>query len=237
MVHGTMAALNGDDEIELLLSQMGGEAPVEATTTTTSAGVVTSEKKKKKDKGERLHKREKKRKRDGDVSHDEVNDSSNIFAESRLTQNPFEWPCSSTYAKLSLRCGLAHDCSGYTSSEKEERKFGSNLCKNCGKSGATHELYIKSSRKNIDITFSVFMIALMITSSRNARCLLAEYYPNESVKQNNHLLPPINSTPAAPNLIVSKLDFRVGIILSELKEMERDGTSSALESNIGIIRE
>lgn len=245
-------ALNGDDEIELLLSQMGGggaaAAPAHAETTSEK---VTSEKKKKKsiNKDERSSHKRKKKKRKRDHSKDDVvaKDSSTIFAESRLTQNPHDWPCCSNGIRLlELGSGLMHDCNGYSSSaeKKETNKYGSNLCKSCCKSAATHELCISSSKTNKDNDhhddhpFSATSIASIITSARNARCILGEYY-KETESQKQKVTPPVNATRVSAKLIMSKLDLYVGRILSRVKKMENNRTRSALisSSDIDLLRE
>ena len=245
-------ALNGDDEIELLLSQMGGggaaATPVHAETTSEE---VKSEKKKKKkkksiNKDDRSSHKRKKKKRKRDHSKDDVvaKDSLTIFAESRLTQNPYDWPCCSNGIRLlELSSGLAHDCNdGYSSSaEKEEtNKYGSNPCKNCGKSAATHELCISSSKtnKDDDDPFSATSIASIITSARNARCILGEY-EKEKEKFEQSIMPPVNATRVSAKFIMSKLDLYVGRILSRVKKMENNRTRSALisSSDIDLLRE
>ncbi len=233
----SMAALTGDDEIELLLSQMGGGAasPAAASTTTTTASQGATEKKEK----ERPHKRRKK-KRKRDVSNVVNEDSTTSFSDTRLTQNPFEWPCCHKNGdrRLVLGSGLAHDCKGYTCDK--EAKYGSNSCMSCGKSAATHELLISSSdtsKDNADDPFSAISIALMIASSRNARCLMAEYYPNESKKQTKHLLPPINSIPSSSKLIMNKLDSHAGKVLARVKKMENKTSPNISSSDVDLLRE
>ncbi len=241
-------ALNGDDEIELLLSQMGGAAATPAHAETTSEEVTLEKKKKKKDinKDERSSKR-KKKKRKRDHSKDDVvaKDSSTIFAESRLTLNPHDWPCCSNgIRRLELGSGLVHDCNGYSSgAEKDEtNRYGSNSCKSCGKSAATHELCILSSKTGDDDPFSATSIASIITSARNARCILGEYYPqivNERQKFEQSITPPVSATRVSAKFIMSKLDLHVGRILSRVKKMENNRTRSALisSSDIDLLRE
>ena len=238
-------ALNGDDEIELLLSQMGGGratvAPVHAETT--SVEVTLGKKKKKsinKDDRSSLKRKKKKRKRDHPKNDVVAKDSSTIFAESRLTQNPYDWPCCSNGIRLlELGSGLAHDCNGYSSgAEKEEtNRYGSNPCKSCGKSAATHELCISSSKTGDDDPFSATSIASIITSARNARCILGEYYPQ--IETEKQITPPVNATRVSAKLIMSKLDLYVGRILSRVKKMENNRTRSALisSSDIDLLRE
>ena len=232
-----MAALTGDDAIELLLSQMGG-GPA-ASTTTTTISEVTSEKKEK----ERPHKRRKK-KRTRDLSKG-VKGVSASFIDTRLTQNPFQWPCchhKNVHRRLVLGPGLSHDCNGYTTCDNEA-KYGSNSCTSCGKSAATHELCISSSdtarKENKDDPFSAISIASAITSSRNARCLMAEYYPNESEKQHKHLSPPINAVASSSKLITNKLDLHLGKMLARVKKMENNRASSLAlisSSDIDLLR-
>mmetsp|Transcript_13845 Transcript_13845/g.28196 ORF Transcript_13845/g.28196 Transcript_13845/m.28196 type:complete len:733 (-) Transcript_13845:28-2226(-) len=232
-----MAALTGDDEIEMLLSQMGGGGDA-AIATTTASEVTTTTKKEK----ERPQKRKKKKKRKRDTS-DGVTEVSTSFADTRLTQNPFEWPCShkNSQRRLVLGFGLAHDCNGYTC-DNEAKLYGSTSCLSCGKSAATHELCISSSDMKIDTDedpISVLSIASMIVSTRNARCLMAEYYPNESEKHHKHLSPPINSLASTSKLIMNRLDTSVGKVLGKVKKMESNRTASVLisSSDVDLLRE
>ena len=216
-------ALNGDDEIEILLSQMGGGA--RATDKARTLGVTSEMEKNKK---EHPHKRRKTKQKKDEIC------GKSTFAETRLTQNPFEWPCFQQTGdrRLVLGSGLAHDCNGYLTSDKDG-KYGSSSCRSCGKSSATHELCISASETSKDNhddgPFSVESIASMITSARNARCLMAEYYPNK--ESGKHLLPPINSNPSSPKLIISKLDSQVGRLLSRIKKMENSRASLVLISS------
>eukprot|EP00986_Skeletonema_menzelii_P015321 scaffold11500_cov144-Skeletonema_menzelii.AAC.7 len=228
-----MAALTGDDEIELLLSQMGGGD--EAVATPNIIATTTAAKKEK----ERPAKRKKKKKRKRDTSN-EVKDVSTTFADTRLTQNPFEWPCchKNGHRRLVLGAGLAHDCNRFTCDNEAKPT----ACKSCGKSAAAHELCISSpdtKKGNDDDLFSVISIASMIVSSRNARCLMAEYYPNESEKHRRHLSPPMNSIASASKLIINKLDCNIGKILAKVKKMESNISSSVpiSSSDVDLLRE
>ncbi|KAK1746384.1 hypothetical protein QTG54_002991 [Skeletonema marinoi] len=227
-----MAALTGDDEIEMLLSQMGGGG--DGIASTTASEVTTTAKK--------PPKRKKKKKRKRDTS-DGVTEVSTSFADTRLTQNPFDWPCchKNSQRRLVLGSGLAHDCNGYTC-DNEAKLYGSTSCMSCGKSAATHELCISSSDMKIDTDedpISVLSIASMIVSTRNARCLMAEYYPNESEKHRKHLSPPINSLASTSKLIMNRLDTSVGKVLGKVKKMESNRTASVLisSSDVDLLRE
>ena len=230
-----MAALTGDDEIELLLSQMGGGA---STSTSTPSAAATSTEKK--ERPQKRKKKKKKRKRDSfdDIKKDA---STSSFADTRLTQDPFKWPCASAERSLTLGCGLAHDCKGYTCDD--DTNYGSNPCQNCGRSPATHELCISSidSKNDSDHTdpISAFAFASMITASRNARCLMAEYYPKESEKYSRHLSPPMSSISSSSKLIINKLDSNIGKVLSRVKKMEGNGTHQMLisGSDVDLLRE
>ncbi len=223
-----MAALTGDDEIDLLLSQMGGgdEAaaipPVSASTTS---------KKEKERPAKRKKKKKQKRKRD---TSDGVEGVAISFADTRLTQNPFEWPC----CHLVLGSALAHDCNQFTC----DNDANPASCKNCGKSAATHELRIScpdTKKDNDDDLFSVISIASMIVACRNARCLMAEYYPIESDKHFRHFLPPMNSIASDSKLIMNKLDYNIGNVLAKVKKMESNVSSSApiSSSDVELLRE
>ncbi|KAL7432640.1 hypothetical protein ACHAXM_007149 [Skeletonema potamos] len=233
-----MAALTGDDEIELLLSQMGGGAASPAAATITTTAIALEETNEMKERpGKRRKKKKKKRKQD--VS-DAVKEISTTFAEMRLTQNPFEWPCchKNGHRRLVLGSGLAHDCIGYICDD--EAKYGSLSCKGCGKSAATHELLISSNNTSTskeDDPYSAISIALMIASSRNARCLMAEYYQNESEKQTKHLSPPINSIPSSTKLIITKLDTHVGKALARVKKMENKTSMLISINDVELLRE
>ena len=222
-----MAALTGDDEIDLLLSQMGGggdeAAAIPVTASTTS--------KEEKERPAKRKKKKKKRKRD---TTDGVEGVRISFADTRLTQNPFEWPC----CRLVLGSALAHACNQFTCDDDANPAS----CKNCGKSAATHELRISSpdtKKDNDDDLFSVISIASMIVACRNARCLFAEYYPIESEKHRRHLSPPMNSIASDSKMIIKKLDYNIGKVLAKVKKMESDVSSSTpiSISDVEMLRE
>lgn len=169
------------------------------------------------------------------------------FINTRLSQHCFEWPCCKNDGQrwLFLGSGLLHDCKGYLFNSKEHQlhqngRYGSAACQACGKSAVTHELCLSSSGVegvNDDSIkachpLSIISVASIIVASRNARCLIGEHYPASAIEiqmkkpqmhelsKNHELLPPLNSTPSPPNMILNGLDMHVGRILVALKKMQ-----------------
>lgn len=171
------------------------------------------------------------------------------FAEKRLSQNCFRWPYSIDGQRLlDLGSGLLHDCKGYSCGGNGERDgielYGSIPCQSCGKSAATHELCISSSCEKDDSEdaikshhpLSIIFVASVIVASRNARCVIGEYYPVEALDDcdnrkrkhrtreahENKLRPPLNSVPCSPVIISEALDTHTGRILALVKKMQRE---------------
>mmetsp|Transcript_535 Transcript_535/g.1062 ORF Transcript_535/g.1062 Transcript_535/m.1062 type:complete len:819 (-) Transcript_535:316-2772(-) len=242
-------ALRGDDEMDSLLSSWGQTStstsytsvkPPTSTGTSSSKPSLESDDQANKEKTKKRKKKKKrpKTKEDGNRNNGEKITS---FADTRLSQNCFEWPSS-----LILGSGLLHNCKGYSyvcgSNEQNHQNgcYGSIACQSCGKSAVTHELCLSSSlAESVDDkikTFhplSIMAVASIIVASRNARCLIGEHYPvskDEKQKKKpqigelstNHLLPPLNSIPSSPEMISNALDVHVGRILVSVKKMQNE---------------
>ena len=212
-------ALHGDDEIDSLLALMGGETVEQSTVEQVAVPSISKTKKKHKKKRKRSYEPSTKKK---------VILCSSTFADTRLSQSCFLWPSStSNQSLLYLGGGILHDCSSYGS--QDDASYGSS-CVHCGKSAATHELYISSSwaggeddASKACHPLSLMAIAALIVAARNTRCMIGEYHTTnakEKIKQND-LLPPLNSIPACPEMISNTLDVYVGKILVLVKRMQR----------------
>ena len=262
-------ALRGDDEIDSLLAMMRGSGPSTTPPTATASSSLTKknktkDRKKEKDNGGsdkmKAKRMKQKRKRNDSnkitaKSHDDGDNGrskNESFAETRLTQNCFAWPCSKKgHRWLCLGSGLAHDCKGYVASPPDDVQgsYGSTPCQSCGKSAATHELFLMDGKGDVvesSAPFSVLSIASIIVAARNARCLFGEYYPsslNMMQKAQYHeldespkdsLLPPINSIQSSPERISKSLDVFVGRALASVKiirsELSNNISSSSAKS-------
>ncbi|KAL3759394.1 hypothetical protein ACHAWU_000693 [Discostella pseudostelligera] len=165
------------------------------------------------------------------------------FAESRMIQNCFLWPCSDDGTRvLTLGSGLLHNCAGYICGLNDKRGqselYGSSTCQSCGKSAATHELCISTSWTTDERTsnpLSIISVASIVVASRNLRCVIGEYYPKSSVEtqrdgvriQKIDMLPPLNAILCSSKTIPNALDEYLGRILSVVKKMRTDLTSSS----------
>jgi hypothetical protein len=221
-------ALRGDEEIDSLLSIMGGGDGSTSNVPAESRSTHKDAKKKKK--------RSKKRRLECDDADGKTAKNRCIsFAESRLAQNCFHWPQSENgHHHLSLGAGLAHDCKEYMmDSSVDACRYGSICCKNCGRSSSAHELRISfgSEPCNKDDGASTMQLASIIVAARNARCVMGEYHvpmPASESKQNISLLPPVNSIQSTSKLVSKRLDLFTGRVLAELKNMHtqiHDATS------------
>ena len=118
--------LPGDDEIDSLLTLMGGKTkPVNALTKATTEAV----KKQIKEKSKKMNKKHTHKAKEGEMNERKTLKSrrgesksptlsygdKKSFADTRLSQNCFAWPCSSDGRRfLNLGSGLLHDCKGYS---------------------------------------------------------------------------------------------------------------------------
>lgn len=253
--------LPGDDEIDSLLALMGGRSSPSNSVTKTMTNSVKklikekSEKRKKKqiveaNEGENDGRQRKNTSRGESKSLARDCHDKKSFADTRLSQNCFAWPCSSNGRRLlELGSGLLHDCKGYSCGGNGKHDisefYGSIVCQSCGKSAATHELCISPSwAVGADDTIrsyhplSLISIASVIVASRNARCGIGEYYPVVGTAENqkkrlqtyehkNELRPPLNSVPCSPNMISEALDVHVGRILALVKKMQSESFKSS----------
>eukprot|EP00804_Cyclotella_cryptica_P009355 CCRYP_009015-RC/>CCRYP_009015-RC protein AED:0.28 eAED:0.28 QI:0/1/0.5/1/0/0.5/2/208/717 len=218
-------ALRGDEEIDSLLSIMGGcdSLTAEVSHAATSTHNKDAEKKKK---------RAKKRKHlDGEEGEkDRSNQNQDSFAASRLGQNCFRWPQSNKgHRHLALGPGLAHDCKGYIMSHSNEDAatrswYGSLPCDNCGASSSAHELYITLDPQQCEEAEAkaIMSLASIIVAARNARCLMGEYYvisAESTSKDQGLLVPAVNSIQCSSEIISRQLDLFTGRVLSQLKKI------------------
>mmetsp|Transcript_43275 Transcript_43275/g.79178 ORF Transcript_43275/g.79178 Transcript_43275/m.79178 type:complete len:797 (+) Transcript_43275:165-2555(+) len=231
-------ALRGDDEIDDLLAMMGSGP----TTTSTSMKPPTSSSK---DKTKKRKKKGRDKTKERRKKPKCKNDERNSFADTRLSQNCFKWPCSKNNQRwLFLGPGLLHNCERYVAgSEEENGCYGSSACQSCGKSAANHELCLSSSweeglHDSVAACYPpcIISIAKIIVASRNARCLIGEYYATSKNNRRegemphmkmhelskNVLLPPLNSTQTFSDMISNDLDSFVGSILGSLRRMQED---------------
>ncbi|KAL7553066.1 hypothetical protein ACHAWF_016324 [Thalassiosira exigua] len=242
-------ALRGDDEVESLMLEMaGGGEPTPAAAASSAAASTPSSSDLTRGKTSRKKKR---RKNDGTKVKDGLKKKSKrngsmkatSFADTRLTQNCFEWPRSSEGRRwLSLGPGLLHDCEGYAVSSSDDRReketcYGSSPCRSCGKSAATHELRLSSSCAEeiiVDAAEShhappIPSMARVIIAARNARCLMSEYHPaskqrNSPDQQKNAVLPPLNSIPFRGEAISNRIDVFVGSVLASARKLQEEMT-------------
>lgn len=251
-------ALPGDDEIDSLLALMGGQTPsVNALMKATTEAV----KKQIKEKSKKMNKKHTHKAKEGEMNERKTLKSrrgesksptrsygdKKSFADTRLSQNCFAWPCSSDGRRfLNLGSGLLHDCKGYScgcdGKLDQDEYYGSVACLSCGKSAATHELCISSSWSRVSADdaiksyhpLSIISIAHVIVASRNSRCVIGEYHPlfvtDENQKKRpqiheahkNELRPPLNSVPCSPDMMSKALDVHTGRILASVKKMQNE---------------
>ncbi|KAL9191515.1 hypothetical protein ACHAXT_001221 [Thalassiosira profunda] len=162
-------ALHLDQEVDDLLDLMGGGGPSEPSATataSTSRAHSSSEDRRGK---ERKNKKRKKEKRKRSKSNGNKRIS---YADTRLTQNCFEWPCNGSGRRsLSLGSGLMHPCDGY---DPDGGRYGASICKSCGRSGASHQLQFESDVG--DASFGHHLVRIVV-AARNARCIMGECHP------------------------------------------------------------
>ena len=212
-------SLRGDDEIDALLSLMGG-ADDDATRSSIPSVAAQTEQPKRR-------KKSKKSSRNKETNH------RTFYLESRLESNCLSWPMSRDgHRLLSLGTGLAHDCTGYSAPDAV-RTYGSACCTECGKSSSTHELCLSlDSRQKQDLENTPYMpLVTMIVAARNARCLLGEYYVDiKASTPKNHppLTPPVNSVQSTSKLVSRRLDLFSGRVLAELRQMETNYRTSGI---------
>lgn len=256
-------ALRGDDEIDSILAMMGGgdggdsasnitsyasRSPADRASSASASTAInpsppktknyTSKRDDVKRKDKPKKKKSKNKRSANDTSGvDQASISGNtpsLFADTRLTQNPFNWPCTDDGQRwLHLGCGLAHDCKSYTASSNtdsniNEQLYGFSVCQSCGKSSATHELCLSSpikdgarSTNDDDVSgrdsvhpYSVQSIAYIIVANRNVRCLIGEYHSSSNT---GNLSPPVGSTLSSAELISKRLDVFVGRALAGVR--------------------
>mmetsp|Transcript_27501 Transcript_27501/g.57773 ORF Transcript_27501/g.57773 Transcript_27501/m.57773 type:complete len:812 (-) Transcript_27501:446-2881(-) len=249
-------SLPGDSEIDSLLAMMGGSHhPVPSTSSAQAPTKGKSKTRKRRKETKQLHTVKSKSKRNR-TKHDDENISSKLdnnnfqdavdnkptsslsFAETRLTQNCFLWPCTNNGRRwLCLGAGLAHDCSGYDPSVSADAKddYGSASCLTCGESSAVHTLEFADDGNQVGMSCSqssLLSIASIITSARNARCLIGEYHPLYIGKRATPagILPQLKSTPCCKETISKSLDDFVASVLGLVKaiadEVSKDSTKS-----------
>ena len=126
-------ALHGDNDIHDLLASWGGEEATTASKSVTNQS-LSSPQSTEKNLKKKHKKKNRKRSKNNIIS----------FAETRLSQNCFQWPSSSSVDGkrflLYLGSGLVHECKDYTCNDQSS--YGASNCQSCGKSAATHELCI-----------------------------------------------------------------------------------------------
>ena len=217
-------SLRGDDEIDSLLAMMGGADSTAVTASTNSSKKEQEGKKRKKKKSKKGKK--------------ECKPKSHLFTKSRLDQNCFCWPQSKTGDRcLTLKSGLAHDCTGYTPSS--DGAYGSK-CRSCGKSAASHELCVKFDdnlcKSNMHIPYN--MLGSIFVAVRNIRCILGEYcWSVATTSQAVSLIPSTNSVQAPTNMITKRLDLFQGKSLSELRKLETRRLPSINDNDILLLKE
>ena len=189
--------LNGDDELDAILSMMGGgdgsSSKSKSSKSSKSASPSPAHQhgsdshSAPKQKTKKKKKKRKKRDRASDVE-DNVEISSKpskkarrvdhpddvSYADTRLKVSCFGWPAVNSQRLLLLGKGLAHSCEEYASNL--DGQYGSTMCTGCGKSGALHELWRYSEEERVD-PLSVVSVASILVAARNVRCLVGEYYP------------------------------------------------------------
>ena len=257
-------ALRGDDEIDFLLDMMGsgrGQAPTTSSSPTSPSTThppddqqlqlrkekKKSKKRKKKLRGDKTRVagksddgKKQKKKSKLNINDDQAASS---YADTRLSQNCFEWPISNGGQRhLYLGPGLLHSCKGHAcdGSNAQQQNYGSRFCQTCGKSAATHELCLSDSAVNA-FPPSLILMAHIIIASRNARCLIGEYYPTSTIGQKAHartdILPPLNSTSIDHIKISNNLDSFVGRILGYTRKLQSSDSSKISANDVQLIQE
>ncbi|KAL7460395.1 hypothetical protein ACHAXS_000847, partial [Conticribra weissflogii] len=237
-------SLPGDSEIDSLLAMMGGSqtpVPPESLVPAPTEAKSKTKKRRKETKPQYLDKSKSNQKRtkhdneyissklDNNISPDADDKkpaSSLSFADTRLTQNCFSWPCNKSNGRrwLCLGAGLAHDCLRYDPSFSSDAQddYGSASCLTCGKSAAVHKLEFVDDGNQVVMNYSptsLVSIASIIVSTRNARCLIGEYYPLYDGKRESPagIIPQLKSTSSCNEAISNSLDIFVGTILKSVK--------------------
>lgn len=215
--------LRGDDEIDSLLSIMGGGGD-SCASPSAAGGSRQSDLKKGKTKKSKKNRR---------ISAPLVKSNTDSFVKSRLYQNCFRWPQSKNGRRLlTLGLGLAHECNGYTA-QTEVGTYGTAHCSQCGRVSSTHELCIsvEGETYNDNEHIPYIIMASVFVATRNARCVLGEYHaPKTSASRDNttQLLPPTNSTQTKSSLISRKLELFQGRVLAEMRKLEKTNATSGM---------
>ena len=227
-------SLRGDNEIDSLLSIMGGADKDETCSFAEGyapSKTASTEKSKKR-------KKSKKRRRDKETS------LRTSYLKSRLDLSSFHWPTSNDGRRLlSLGSGLAHECTRYTASKVNadaDTNYGSAYCIKCGRSSSTHELCLSlNSQQTKDVENTPYMpLATMIVAARNARCVMGEYHVaiNASTSKNN-FLSPANSVQSTSKLISNRLDLFLGRVLAELRQMQANWKIGIFSDDLILLKE
>lgn len=229
--------LNGDEELDAILSMMGGAGDGSSTKPKYQDGSDSHSRPKQK----KTKKKKKKRKREKTCSSKPSKKARHVrpddvsYADTRLKVSCFDWPAVNSQRLLLLGKGLAHSCGEYSSNL--DGQYGSTMCTGCGKSGALHELWRYSEEEKVN-PLSVVSVASILVAARNVRCLVGEYYPaypgsaaslsgQQGKTSARDVLPPLMASRSPRETLFGSIDGQLGRVLGQVRKMQAAVSSAS----------